>query len=457
MALNITFTCNEVVDENNNPINCKYQVYYPEYGVWNDVRDTELFQYNCNAGDGDSLTQTGTFLSGDHAIVVLWVGGNDRSGLKDRMAYHVITHDGVTNTYVLDVQLKPKTAPSCSWYLSTSATINREKTAYSYASDDYSYNFGGVTHYHHRQYGSEIIFPSIGDLVITFDFDEGDGFASTNKHTYSVIGDYVAKHKAVNQYSLESICERNIRLKYNTPIGCLSFTPDGVGSGDEVQKGDTVTTTACITDEDSRITNIAHHWIIKDRSNNSNIIRDTKIADNTNLSFSYNKELLELHDTFGYQYITWNDGWADYTITKYREIQVKNINPEVSISKIDLSAKEKRFVQESSDADGTVTSWTWKIYLLMPFSGDWVEVHSTTTDGSPIEIMFNEAGRYKTEVIVEDDFRKYSTTNTTYAGYASTEIEFDISASGTCTTGGALQDDVFFIFPDVVGDGINIT
>ena len=168
-------------------------------------------------------------------------------------------------------------------------------------------------------------------------------------------------------------------------------------------------------------------------------------------------DLLELQDTFGYQYITWNDGWVDYTITKYKEIQVKNINPEVAISKMDLSAKEKRFEQISSDADGSVTSWTWKIYLLMPFSGEWVEVHETTTDGSPIEIMFNEAGRYKAEIIVEDDYKKYSTTNTSYYGWAKDEIEFDISVAGNCTTGGALQDDVFFIFPDVVGDGINIT
>ena len=460
MALNITFTCNTVQDENGNAINCKYQVYYPEHNLWNNVRDTQLFQYNCNAGDGDSLTQTGSFLSGQHAIVALWVGGNDRTGLKDRMAYHVITHDGVTSTYVIDVQLRPKMAPSCNWYLNTTATINREKTAYSYADDDYSYVFNGTTHYHHRKYGSEVIFDSIDShdmLDITFDFGEGDGYATTDKHTYIGIGDFTAHHKAINQYSLQSICDRDIRLKYNTPIGCLSFSPDGYGSGDEVQKGDTVTTTACITDEDSRITDIEHHWIIKDRDDNSTIIRDTKVANNTILDYSYDKELLELQDTFGYQYISWNDGWEDHTITKYREIQVKNITPEVTISKLDLSSKEKRFEQISTDDDGSITTWSWKIYLLMPFSAEWVEVYNTTSDGSPIQIVFNEAGKYKAEITVEDDYKKYSTTNSTYAGFASDEIVFDISASGTCTSSGMLQEDVFFIFPDVVGDGINIS
>jgi len=425
LALNITFTCNEVIDENGDAINCKYQVYYPEHNKWNDVRDTELFQYNCNAGDGDSLTQTGSLLSGQHVIVALWQGGSDRTGLKDRMAYQVITHDGVTNTYVIDIELRPKTAPSCDWYLATSATINREKTAYSYASDDWTYSFGGVTHYHHRKYSSEVIFDSIdtnSSLDINFDFGEGEGYDTTDKHTYIVVDDYIAYHRAINQYSLESICNRDIRLKYNTPIGCLNFTPDGVGAGDELIKGDTVTTTACIQDEDSQITNIEYHHIIKDRSNNSTIIRDTTVDNNSILDYSYESTLLELQDTFGYQYITWNDGWEDYIITKYKELQVKNINPEVLIDKIDLSAKEKRFTQVSSDDDGTVVSWDWEIYLLMPFSGDWVEVYSTSSDGSPIEIMFNEAGKYKTKITVQDDFGRYSTTNTSSAGKGFAEI-----------------------------------
>jgi hypothetical protein len=442
------------VDENGDAINCKYQVYYPEHNLWNDVRDTELYQYNCNAGDGDSLTQTGSFLSGEHAVIVLWVGGNDRTGLKDRMAYHVITHDGATSTYVVDVQLKPKTAPTCPWYLATSATINREKTAYSYASDDWDYIYSGTTHYHHRKYGSEVIFDSIGNLTITFDFADGDGFETTNKHTYTAIGDYTAQHKAVNGYSLESICTRDIRLKYNTPIGCITFSPDGNGAGDEVQKGDVVTTTACISDEDSRITDIEHHWIIKNRDNNNTIVRDTTVDNNTTLNYSYDSTLLELQDTFAFQYISWNDGWNDFTITKSKEIQVKNITPEVLIGKIDLSAKQKRFEQVSSDADGTVSTWSWKIYLLMPFSAEWVEVYNTTSDGSPIEVTFNEAGKYKTEITIQDDFGKYSTTNNSVAGIASDSIEFDISASGTCTGSLGMDDDVFFIFPDIVHDGI---
>jgi len=457
LALNITFTCNEVVDENENAINCKYQVYYPEHNLWNDVRDTELYQYNCNAGDGDALTQTGSFLSGQHAVIVFWQGdgaggatGLDRFGLKDRMAFYVITYDGVTSTYVIDVQLKPKTAPDCSWYLSTSGTINREKTAYSYANDDYNWSYNETTLYHNRSYSSEIIFDSVGNLVIEFDFDDGDGYEATNVHTYTVVADYNPSHKATNQYSLSSECFRTIRMKYNTPIGCLNFTPDGVN--EEVQTGDDVTTTACITDEDSRITGIDYHWIIKDRNNNGTIIRDTTVDNNTDLSYSYTSTILELQDTFGYEYISWNDGWEDFTITTSKEIAIKNINPIVDISKVDLSSKEKRFVQVSSDEDGSVVSWSWKIYLLMPFSSEWVEVYSLTNDGSSIDITFNEAGKYKTEITVQDDYGKYSTRNSTVAGISSAEIEFDVTAAGECT--GTSTDEVFFIFPDVIGDGI---
>jgi hypothetical protein len=455
MALNVTFTCNEVVDENGDAINCKYQAYYPEHNVWNDVRDTELFQYNCNAGDGDSLTQTGSLLGGQHIVIAFWVNGDDRTGLKDRMAYHVITHDGSTNTYVIDVELRPKTAPSCNWYLTTSATINRNVTAYTQASDEIQWTFDGTTHYHKNKYGSEVIFDSIGDLIETYDFDEGDGYESTRSHTYSTVADYTAKHRVINEYSLESTCEKPIRLKYNRPIGCLTFSPDGLGSGDEVRKGDTVATNACITDEDSRITEIKYNWIIKDRDNNSTIIRDTLVDTNTTLDYSYDSTILELQDTFGKQSITWNDGWEDHTVYKTRELSITNINPEVLISKMDLSSKEKRFEQVSTDDDGSVVSWDWRIYLLMPFSGDWVEVYQTTSDGSPIEILFNEAGKYKTKITVKDDFAKFSTTNGTPSGSAFAEIEFDISASGNCTSAMGGEDDIFFIFPDVVGDGIN--
>jgi hypothetical protein len=463
MALNITFTCNEVTNEDGDSINCKYQVYYPDYGVWNDVRDTELYQYNCNAGDGDSLTQTGTFNNGDKAIICFWQGdgaggatGEDRTGLKDRFAYIEIVHDGTT-TYVIDVELKPKEAPGCNWYLPSTATINREKTAYSYANDDFTYSFDGTTHYHYRNYGSELIFDSVSSkelLDITFDFGEGDGYAETNKHTYTAIGDYTAHHKVINQYSLESICDKTIRLKYNVPIGCLTFSPDGIGANDIVVKGDTATVTACITDEDSRITNIDYKWLVNDKYDNSTSIKDELVASNTTLDYSYDKTIESLDETFSREIISWNDGWEDLTVTKTRELTITNINPEVSISKVDLSAKEKRFTQISSDADGSVTSWNWKIYLLMPFSGDWVEVYQTANDGSDIDIQFTEAGKYKMEITVEDDWKKFSTTSSTAYGTASAEIEFDISAAGTCTGTAGMNDEVFFIFPDVIGDGI---
>lgn len=456
MSLNVTFTCNEVTNEDGDAIDCKYQVYYPDYDVWNDIRDTELYQYNCNAGDDDSLSQTGTFLEGDKAIICLWQGGDDRTGLKDRFAYYVLEHDGSTSNYVIDVELKPKTAPSCSWYLSTSATINREKTAYSYAKDDWYWTFDGTKHYHYNKYGTEVIFDSVGSLTITYDFDDGDGFEETNKHSYGTIGDYTAKHKAVNQYSLESVCERDIRLKYNSPVGCLTFSPDGYGAGDEVQKGDSVDVTACITDEDSRITDVEYHWIINDRDS-GDVIRDTTVDNNTTLDYTYTTELKELQEARGHQYISWNDGFDDLEVKKAREIQVKNINPEVQISKIDLSAKEKRFEQVSTDEDGTVTSWDWRIYLHMPFSGDWVEVLQTTTDdGEPIEIMFNEAGSYKTRITVQDDFKKYSTTNSVSAGSALAEIEFKIQAESSCSDSNGFNDDVFFVFNDTIGDGITV-
>ena len=168
----------------------------------------------------------------------------------------------------------------------------------------------------------------------------------------------------------------------------------------------------------------------------------------------YTMEILELQDTYANQVIHWNDGWEDKVINYDRELPITNILPEVEISKTDLSSKEKRFSQISSDVDGSVVAWSWKIYLLMPFSGEWVEVYQTSNDGSPISIQFNEAGRYKTEITVTDDFNKFSTKNNTVYGSKSAEIEFDITPSGSTTCDPKLQDDIFFIFPDIVHDGI---
>lgn len=463
MSLNVTFTCNQVVDENNTPIDCKYQIYYPEHGIFNTVRDTSFYQYNANAGDADSLSQTGTFLTGEHAVIIFWQGdglgggllatGPDRTGLKDRMSYHVITHDGLTNTYIIDAQLLPKLAPSCSWFFPATSTINRLKTAYSYASDDYSWSFNGITHYHHNKYAGTVIFDSIGNLTITYDFGTGLGFSPTNTFTYTTIGDYIAQHEALNQYSLSSICQSPIRISYNAPIGGISYTPTGV-SPNEVIVGDVVTNLSTIQDEDSQVLSVDYRWIIKDRVNNTTVIRDTLAATSANIAYSYTSTLLELQDTFGHQTITWNDGWQNLTFTYEKELTVKNILPSVSISKLDLSGKDKRFNQVSSDIDGLIVGWTWKIFLLMPFSSVWTEVYSSIGDGTPIDITFNESGHYKVEITVQDDYGKYSTTNTSASGTAVAFTEFDITPTGTCTKPGAMDEEVYFIFPDVLGDGI---
>jgi len=446
LALNITFTCNTVKDELGNNIDCKYQVYYPEHGIFNTVRDTSFSQYNCNAGDADSLSQTGSFLSGEHAVLMFWQGdgaggltGPDRTGLKDRLAYYVIPYDGVSTTYVIDVVLKPKNAPTSTWNLVTAATINRTVTGTTTATDEETYTDGITTFYHYRNYGSTVIFDSISNLTETYDFGDGAGYASTNVHNYIVVADYVANHKVVNAYNLSSITPKNIRLKYNVPIGGLSFNPNGISP--LVYMNDSIITTAAITDEDARITNIDHHWITIDK-NTSTVKSDITEASNVNLVYAYTDTIPSLDIMHADQIITWNDGWNVLTFTYSQTLTVTNILPTVTISKADLSTKDKRFSQVSSDVDGTIVNYEWVVYVILPFSGVYSQVYSTSnTTGAAIDLSFNETGSYKTVLTVTDDV----------SGQSSAETLFDITSGGTCTGITSMNDEVYFIFPDVLG------
>jgi hypothetical protein len=441
MALNVTFTCNQIVDENDNPINCKYQVYYPDYSKWNTVRDTEFYQYNCNAGDGDSLTQSGSFLSGDKAVIVFWQNGNDRTGLKDRMAWYTITHDGITSVYNIDVQLKPKMDPTCSWSLTSSSLKDQQVTATSFADDEDTWYYNGTLMRHQRKYGSEVILPSIEVMTITYDFGAGDLWQSSNQYTYDTVADYTAKHKVLNAYGQTAECTKSIRVKYNSPVGSISFTPDGVGGGDLVYMNDSVNVAANITDIDSRITSIEHHFVVKDKNNNSNWLVDTTEGNNTDLTFDYDKTIPSLDDVFGYQYIYWNDGWGDLIVTYNRELTITNTLPTVSIFKTDLSSKQKRFAQTSNDLDGSVVSWEWEIFLEMPFGAGWTSVWDDTNSGEDIDVQFTASGHYKTVLTVTDDV----------GGQATTEVEYDITADGTTTgTCSGFGNDLYFIFPDVI-------
>jgi len=400
MALNKTFTCNTIVDENNIPIDCNYQGLHVRSGIWNSVRTSSFNQYNINLGDADWLTQSGEALIGDKVILVFWQSGTDRTGIKTRLSAVEFTITSA-NTYINDIQLIPKTAPTCSWtFDSSTKAINNLIGTIESPYDYYSWTFNNIIHYHYRTLYSTLIFDSIDVLTSTFDWNDNLGFVTTKTKTYTQIGDYNVSQRVTNAYNLSSICTNPLRIFYNKPIPGLSFIYTS-----PLHTTENITVNANIIDTDSRITNINHKLLVRDR-NNYNLIQDILINSNNLINYSYIRtiELLQRH--FFTQEIYWNDGFTNNLFSYSSEVPIENWCPVVSISKQDKNDLRKLFIHSSSDKDGTIVNYNWKIYFIAPFStGSYALVHEyNTTLPDNWEVQFTVGGSYKVELSVTDDF-----------------------------------------------------
>ncbi len=449
MGLNVSFKGN-VSDENDDAIDCKYQVHYVRQNVWNDTRDTASAYYSANAGDADSLTQDGELKANDVILVSFWQGDgsggptpDNRDSLFDRFGVYAIIHDGSTADYVINVQLKPKLAPDISWSLPSTARINRNVHASDYSDDESAWSYEDKTIYHRNTYYGRTVFPKVGLLTTTFnwndDNDDEDSYEVSDDHSFVQIGDYLVDLHIVNAWDLYSDDQKPIRLKYNLPIGNLSFNPNGTST--KVHTTEDSTYTAGITDEDSRITSIDHKWYIKDRDN-GNEISDTLVETNTTLDYQFTKTIEILQRHYGKQIISWNDGWDDLVITYLEELPITNWKPLVNFSQVSLNDTKLKFTPSCSDIDGTVDRYTWRLYALVPFQDGEYTLAKTDVfnDDQDLEIEFDAAGHYKMVLTGRDD----------YGDDASFTREFDITGGGDCTTVEMISDDCFFIFPDKI-------
>ena len=448
MSLNVSFK-GYTVDENGDRIDCKFQVYYVRQNVWNDVRDTSSQYYSCNAGDSDSLTQDGELKAGDVIFLCFWQGdgsGGDtpdsRDNIFDRFSFIKIVHDGSTADYDIDVQLKPKAPPTINWYLNSVRTINRTVTAYDNSYDYMSWTYDDNTMYHRKTYYGATLFPKVDELTTEYDWDDPndsvDGYESNNTHSYSDIGDYSVKIHVTNAWGLDSTGTIDIRIKYNSPIAGVVFDPDGVTNKIHTTESDTIT--AAIQDEDSRISSIEHHWIVRDRDDGSTISDDT-VDTNTTLDYEYTKTIQVLQKHFAKQIISWNDGYDDQTIEYERELIITNWLPLVNFNITYLNDKTVKFTPNCSDIDGDVVEYKWDLYALIPFTEDGYSLAKTVTnnDDSEVTINFEQSGHYKMLLTATDD----------YGGSATFAKEFDVTiGAGECATMD-ISSDMFFMFRNV--------
>jgi len=457
MSLNITFTCNanSIVDESDNLIDCNYKAFYVRQGIWNDTRTTAEQQYNFNAGDSDSLGQTGELKVGDAVIICLWQDTLDNggtslttNGLKTRFCTFSIVHDG-SSIYNIVPQLKAKLAPKCDWSFSLSQIINENYTATPLSDDEDSWVYQGNTFYHRRNYYSTLVFDSVGVITDEYDYLNDGVFATTNNYTYDTIADTVAVHRATNAYDLSSTCSKTIRTFYHAPTPDILFSPDTVLS--TVKKGQdlTITYEAFNHDIDSRVVTLDSHlnYIALD---SSIISTDTSVTGATsNITSVKNIDILSRINAV--LAVHWNDGWNDQVIYRTEQVSVTNTLPTTKLYKTDLTTRNKRFSHVSQDLDGEIVSAKYDVYLLMPFGAGWSLVQSTTNSGAslndPVEVTFSNNGRYKTVLTVLDNC---NTLVPQPVGEVVDELQFDISVT-TCTPESyeaAKIEEIFFIFPD---------
>lgn len=449
MGLNVSFKGN-VYDENGDKIDCKYQVHYVRQNVWNDVRDTSSAYYSANAGDADSLTQDGELKNNDVVLLTFWQGDgsgggtpDNRDSLFDRFGVYAIVHDGSTADYVVDVQIKPKLAPDISWSLPSMARLNDVVHTHNYSDDESNWSYSGTTFYHRHSYYSVEVFPKVGLLTTTFnwgdDNDNVDGYEDTTTHTFTVVDDYKVDIKIVDAWALESTDEKPIRIKYNIPIGKIVYDPDG--QTNKVHTTEDAKYAADITDEDSRISSIEHHWIVKNRDS-GDVISDDTIDTNTTLDYEFTKTIAVLQKHYGEQVIKWNDGWDDQTTVYTKELHITNWLPLVNFDDIFLNDTKVKFTPKCSDLDGTVDKYAWNLYALVPFKDGEYTLAKTNinNDDSDLEIEFDAAGHYKMMLTATDD----------YGGKATFAKEFDITLGGDCAAVALVADDTFFIFPDKI-------
>ena len=459
MALNVTFTCNanSIVDENNNPIDCNYKAYYKRQGVWNDTRTSDQQQFNFNAGDGDSLSQTGELKANDVIIICLWQdvldGGNtsdSTSGLKTRFTTFRIVHDGTTNTYIIDPQLKPKMVPTCNWSLNQTQIINEQYHATPLSDDEDSWIYNGNTFYHRRMYYSTLVFDSVGNITDTYDYEQNGTFVADQNHTYTTIAEFTATHKAKNGYDLEATCDKLIKTYYHIPTPDITFDPDMTIH--DIYHGQALTVkylTFGSRDIDTRVIDI--DTSLKYIANNNSVINEDSAKVDQTADVTTVKTIDKLSRIRAVMTVNWNDGWNNQSFS-YSEIRtVENTLPTTNLSMTNLTARNKRFVHTSNDIDGTVVRANYKLYLLMPFGAGWTKVQEVTNTGAqlndPVEVTFAENGTYKMVLEIRDDANTRIPAN---FGIATDEIEFDISID-TCSQESyeaAKIEEIFFIFPD---------
>jgi hypothetical protein len=393
-----TFTGN-VFDETLTNRNCFFQAYHVQQNAWSNVRLSEYNQYSIDLADSDWLTNSnGASNNGENVLICFWIDDENeptnpltssRSGLKPRLSILRVDLNG-SNVYNINTQIIPKTAPTCTWSIPATATINNIVNSTHNSTDVYNWQFNGTTFYHDDVYFGEPMFDSIGISLHEYDWE--NGFITNDFYTYPAIGDYSPIHRTTNQYSLSSECVEQIRLKYNQPYATFSY------SNNTPIYNDIVTITHNVVDPDSRITNIIYK------------INGVEITQNTLLNHSYDHLLNELSDYNVSIDIYWNDGWEDQMVTYSDVLSLSNVNPTIDLG-INIDVNTRTFVSNAFDFEDRMDFVEFNIYVApeyifeeTPTAVTWSLLSTNVVDEADYNasVTFYKGGQFKVTAIAYD-------------------------------------------------------
>ena len=412
MALNINYQ-GGVYNDLNEEITCFYQAFVPSINRWGTIRETEESQFNINYGDGDLKGQSGSVSNGETILIAFWIGAATRSEELNSFSVLAFSYSGSDST-VQNAQILSPHSPSCSFGLATEGKVGQAVTANSYASLTYQWTFQGKAHYQRPSWYGGSVFAYLSILDDSFRFT--DDFQSSNTHTYTTHGDYTVFHRVINSYNMQSVCQKNIRIRYRTPIGGILFSPQNLVIGDPIGVA------ATIQDIDSRITSINHMF-------------DGSTEEiNTDIDFVYAKTLTIFRPYIARQEIHWNDGFQDLIVIKQASPTMVNQPPliDLTVFKTEedgLEGLHKAIVQ-ASDREGPVVKLVWKIFFLdtnsiLPnpyfrciddgLNDTFNEIYSDETPVTTImkDLLFAIKGVYKIDVTAYDEQGLYSTDSQT--------------------------------------------
>lgn len=390
MALNITFA-GRIYDEKGVLLpSARYQGFFYNGTLrkWNNADVVESDgAYNLNLGDGDWLTQDGTFKKGDSVLICAWIGDVDRNGENlTKYAFVEYSLDPEKYLYVQSLQLRPNSCFGTSKIkLPVEVLVGVPVTISDISLRNITYQAFNITHYQNGRRFNEVIFKRALALITQYNW--GEGWTTASTHTFVKGGSFVVSQKIVDGFGCEDSSSTSINVRYAIDLG-LTWDPLHPKVGEEV------IFTPAIVDTNAVITRVNYYI-------DGKLVFTTT---NKNASFPYSFETLGSHEIV--QEAEYFDGITSKVMSKTYTLTMTNQPPIATINIKELDSKTKyRFDGVGVDPDGFITKYKYDIYIYNEFSNNWYLYYSSDwQDATYLDpYTFTSTGQFKVVLTVMDN------------------------------------------------------